>query len=293
MYDAEIADTPLGPVQYATAGEGEPVLVVHGTPGGWDQAEVMARFLVAAGFQAILPSRPGYLGTPLGERRTVDEQADLHAALLTHLGITRAGVLCWSGGGPSSYRLAVRYPERIGALVALAAVSQPIERPEEGADDKLMFGTRFGAWLLKEMAAHAPRQLIGATLGSEGDLTKEQLKARVEEVFADDVKRRFVLDLAETVVQRDREAGLDNDWEQFAAIGSLELERIGAPTLIVKGTVDSDVPPAHSDHAAAAIPAAELLALDTGTHLAFYTHPEADAAQARAIALLREHAGAL
>jgi pimeloyl-ACP methyl ester carboxylesterase len=110
----QLVETRLGPVEVAVAGEGAAVLVVHGTPGGWDQAAAMARFMTdldpGPGVKAILPSRPGYLGTELGERATIDAQADLHAALLDALGVERVGVLCWSGGGPSSYRLAVRHP---------------------------------------------------------------------------------------------------------------------------------------------------------------------------------------
>ncbi len=122
----DVLDTPLGPVQYATLGEGAPVLVVHGSPGGWDQGVAMGRFLAEAGRRVIAPSRPGYLGTEFGDRREIDRQADLHAALLDALGVERVGVLCWSGGGPSSYRLAVRNPERVSALVALDAVSAPL-----------------------------------------------------------------------------------------------------------------------------------------------------------------------
>jgi pimeloyl-ACP methyl ester carboxylesterase len=283
----QLADTDLGPVQYASIGEGPPVLVVHGSPGGYDQGVAMARWLVAAGARAIVPSRPGYLGTELGDRGPIDAQADLHAALLDALGVDRVGVLCWSGGGPSSYRLAVRHPGRVSGLVALAAVSQAIARPKEGLDEKLMFATSAGEWLLRTMAAHTPKQLIGATLGSEGTLSKQQLKERVAEVFADEDKRAFVLALAQTVTHRDRDAGLDNDWERFAAITSLELERVTAPTLLVHGSVDSDVPPPHSEHAAATIPGAEHVVLEGGTHLAFFTHPEAEATQRRALDVLR------
>ena len=284
--EAQVAATSAGPVQFATAGEGPPVLVVHGSPGGYDQGAIMARWLVAAGRRAIIPSRPGYLGTELGERGAIDAQADLHAALLDHLGIDRVAVLCWSGGGPSSYRLAVRHPERVSGLVALAAVSQPIQRPKEGLDDRLMFGTSVGEWLLRAMAAHAPKQLIGATLGAEGDLSKAELKERVAGVFADPDKRDFVLDLALTVTYDGRREGLDNDWERFGAIDSLELERVATPTLLVHGSVDTDVPPGHSQHALDAIPGAERLVLDGGTHLAFFTHPDAEAAQARALGVL-------
>ncbi len=286
----EIIETAAGPVECAVAGEGAPVLVVHGTPGGCDQAAAMAQFLARAagdGVKAILPSRPGYLGTPLEGRETIDAQADLHAALLDALGVERVGVLCWSGGGPSSYRLAVRHPDRVRAVVSLDAVSKAYPRPHEDLPTRLMFTTRPGNWLLRAMAAHAPKQLIQATLDAEGSLTKEQVEARAQEVFSDPVKREFVLALDASVLRHGgRAAGYANDLDQFEAIGSLELERIEAPCLIVQGGADTDVTPDYSDFAAATIPNAELLTLDGGTHLCFYTHPEADAAQARALGLL-------
>lgn len=281
--------TRLGPVEVAVAGEGAPVLVVHGTPGGWDQAAAMAAFLAHAdaSVKAILPSRPGYLGTALETGRTIDEQADLHAALLDALGVEQVGVLSWSGGGPSGYRLAVRHPDRVRAIVALDAVSKAYPRPHEDLPTRLMFKTRPGNWLLRTMAAHAPEQLVSATLESEGSLTKEQLAARVAEIFADERKRRFVLDLDLSVQRhRGRQAGYDNDIDGFEAIDTLELERIEAPCLIVQGGADTDVTPDYSEHAAATIPNAELLTLADGTHLAFYTHPESGAAQARALELL-------
>lgn len=284
---ATTIETSVGPVEHAVLGDGPPVLVVHGSPGGIDQAEAMARFLVAGGFKAILLSRPGYLGSELGQRRTIDQQADLLAALLDALGIERAGVFAWSGGGPSSYRLAVRHPQRVTALVALAAVSKAYPRPHEDVSERLIFATRPGNALLRFLGAHAPRQLISATLDSEGDLTKEEVEQRTNEIFEDEDKRRFVIDLAESVARVGRQDGYDNDLDQFAAIDDLELSKIAAPTLLVQGTVDTDVPPDHSDFAAAQIPGAELLSLDTGTHLAFYTHPDSGQAQARALTLLR------
>jgi pimeloyl-ACP methyl ester carboxylesterase len=111
----EAVETRLGPVEVATAGAGDPVLFVRGTPGGSDSSLVMGRFLVDAGLQVIAPSRPGYLGTPLDGRTSIDDQADLHAALLEALGHERAAVVCWSGGGPSSYRLAVPPRPGLGA----------------------------------------------------------------------------------------------------------------------------------------------------------------------------------
>src|ERR1700753_3940861 len=120
----QVIQTRLGPVEYARLGTGFPVVVLHGTPGGIDAADLMARFLPRDQFSPILLSRPGYLGTPLGENRTIDQQADLVIALLDALGIERAGVLSWSGGGPCGFRLAARYPQRISGVVSLAGVSR-------------------------------------------------------------------------------------------------------------------------------------------------------------------------
>jgi pimeloyl-ACP methyl ester carboxylesterase len=283
-----IAATALGPVEYGDVGDGAPVLVVHGTPGGYDQAAAMAQFLGRhGGFRAILPSRPGYLGTPLAGQETIDTQADLHDALLHHLGVERVAVLCWSGGGPSTYRLAVRHPERVSAIVSLDAVSKAYPRPAQPLDERLMMRTGLGNWIMNELAKHAPEQLISSTLAAEGELDKEQLDTLTKEVFADEHKRQFVLDLDATVRQGGtRKAGFENDLDQFEAIDSLELDRIGAPTLVVQGGADTDVTPDYSDFAVAAIPGAELLTLDNGTHLAFFTHPDAERAQERALRLL-------
>lgn len=286
-YTAAVAETALGPIEYAVVGTGAPVLVVHGSPGGIDAAELMARILPPDGVSAILVSRPGYLGTPLAGRITFDEQADLLAALLDHLGIGRAAVYTWSGGGPAGYRLAVRHPDRVTAVVANAACSQAYHLPDQDLATRLMFNTAPGQWLLRVLAAHGGKQYVEGVVASEGDLTHDQIAERVDEIFADPAKRQFVTDLGPTALPDGRRrAGYRNDLDQLARITDLELEKIAAPTLVVRGTADGDVPPSQSHHAARVVPGAELLSLDTGTHLALYTHPDAAAAQTRVVEFL-------
>jgi pimeloyl-ACP methyl ester carboxylesterase len=284
----ELIETNLGPLEVARAGEGPPVLFVHGTPGGWDSSLAMGRFLVEAGFELIAPARPGYQGTPLLGMEGIDEQADLLAALLDALGHEHAGVVTWSGGGPSGYRLAVRHADRISALVAFAAVSKAYPRPKEKLEERLMMETGFGNWLLRFMATHMPKETVSATLAAEGDLTKEQLKERVAGVMDDERKLGVVLTLAEVAGDyADRRPGVDNDWERFGEIATLELERITSPALVIHGSADTDVPPEHSEFAAEALPDAQRLTLDGGTHLALFVHPDAEAAQAQVIETLR------
>ena len=279
--------TARGPIEYAVVGTGTPVLVLHGSPGGIDAAHLMAKFLPKEDFAAILVSRPGYMDTPLGDNPSIDSEVDLLVALLDELGVERTGVHCWSGGGPSAYRLAVRYPERVGSLVAFAAVSEAYPTPKLKFIDRLLLQTRPGNRLLSYLAAKQPEQFVSGVLSSEGSLSKPLLRQRVAHVMAHPVKRDFVVGLGLTAEQTaERRIGYDNDIREFDAITTLELERISAPTLVIHGTADSDVPYSHGEFAAAQIPGAELLSLDTGTHLAFYTHPDSDEAQRRAIAVL-------
>ena len=281
---ASTMTTTFGDVAYLDRGVGLPVLVVHGSPGGADQGAQLADFLVAAGFRAVTPSRPGYLGTALTEvNASIDAQADAHAALMSGLGIDRFAVMCWSGGGPSTYRLAARHPDRIKALVTLAAVSK-----EDHWDDSMLerfaFETRFGNWLLGRFARIAPKSFVSATLAAEGTLTKPVLKSLTESVMADEPKRNMILSMAEGASRlpphRD---GIRNDMANFAAIADLELSRISCPTLLIHGRNDRDVLPEHSEFAAAQIENSVLEWMTPGTHVCVYTEPNSERAQARII----------
>ena len=49
------------------------------------------------------------------------DQADAYALLLDTLGIERAAVFGYSGGGPSAIQFAFRHAERTSALILLAS----------------------------------------------------------------------------------------------------------------------------------------------------------------------------
>jgi pimeloyl-ACP methyl ester carboxylesterase len=258
-------------MQYVDDGSGAPVLFVHGSPGGSDQGRLMGGFLVARGYRVISPSRPGYHGTPLTDgNATPEQQAEMELAVMEGLGIDQFALVCWSGGGASSYTLAARNPGRVSALVAIAAVSGPYtwERPKE---ESLLTG-RFGAWLMKELSRHAPREVVKQLVSSEGDLDKGERGALVAQIWDDDAKREWALALMASITG-DRRDGLRNDQLMFPKIGDLGLASITAPTLLVHATTDADVPISHSEHVATTIPGAELVRVEGGTHVSVWTDP--------------------
>jgi pimeloyl-ACP methyl ester carboxylesterase len=217
----------------------------------------------------------------------IDHEADLLAAVLDSFGVDRAGVLAWSGGGPSAYRLAVRHPERVAGLVAVAALSARWVEPAPTLAERFMFGTRAGQGLIEFLARRAPGQVVGGALEGEGSVRGDELKTLTAGVMANPEQRRAVLAFSTTVSRiGPRRAGWENDVANFGVIDSLELDRVRGPVLLIHGEVDTDVTIDFSYSAQQALPESRLIVMDRGTHLSFYAHPDAAAVQAEARAFL-------
>jgi len=282
------ADVAAG-TEVAVRGDGAPVLVLHGTPGGIDGAGIMARFLPSDSFRVVTLSRPGYLGTRLDRQHaSLDDEADRYAALLDRLGIERVAVLAWSGGGPAAYRFAVRHPHRVRSLVVAAGLSGRWAPPHVAPLEWVVTHSAVGAALARAAARIAPGAVISVAEAGVSSLRGRALREHVQGVLADPVRRAFVLDLATTGNTSGRHRpGWDNDVRNLGAVDDLGLSAIRTPTLLVHGDADTDVDPSHSARAAAEVPDAELLTLPGGTHFALWAHRDAEALQERVRAHLR------
>lgn len=280
---SKIITTAKGFVEIETIGTGAPVLILHGSPGGLDGARAMSRFLDSSNFKTILVSRPGYLGTPLHLADTsIDHEADLLIALLDALHIPRAGILAWSGGGPSAYRLAARYHERISALVAIAAVSSRWVAPQPKAAQRFLFGTRLGEWMIDLLSRYSQQHVVGGALEGEGSVRGEALRQLIDHTMASPEQRQLILEVSRTVnTSGRRKLGWQNDVSNFSRIRDLELDQIRCPTLIIHGDADTDASLEHSHFAHRQVRHSELIVLENGTHLAFYAHPRAAEVQSQ------------
>ena len=257
---ARIIDTRVGPVEYRLEGDPDgPVLAfVHGSPGGYDSAPPPD-----PGVQVLAYSRPGYLRTPLSAGHTSMEQADLLAALLDALAIDRAAVMGVSGGGPSAYAFAHRYPERTTALIGLEALSFAI--PAEEADDVLP--TDFLLWpAFKGLEAiYDDAELVQTVMADDPDLDR---------LLADSAVTAEIAELIWTLWPASlRGPGYDNDNLEFQRF-DLDLSEIRVPTLIVHGTLDTSVPVEHGTFAAEQIPGARIHLIEDAGHLMPWAHAE-------------------
>ncbi len=117
-------------VHYVEVGhEGRPlVLLVHGSPGSWlDFASVMADDAMPARVRLIAVDRPGFGGSNPGivERSLARQAAALRPILETDRSGRPAILVGHSYGGSLVARMAVDYPERVGALILVAPALDP------------------------------------------------------------------------------------------------------------------------------------------------------------------------
>jgi len=289
-YPSTRIETALGQVEYATRGEGPVVLLGHGGPGGYDQALVLGELFRINGYRIVAPSRPGYLGTPLHVGKTAEEQGDFMAALLDALHIPDAIVVGASGGGPASYQLAQRHPEKVTALVVIDGISMRYAKGDDiNALEEWMYLSRSGQWLLGFIFKHFPASVVKSLLQTESTLAKHEIGTRVKEILADENKFAVFDAIFQTMSSRfeERKSGAENDIALGAAIDRLPLDTIRCPTLVIHGDADNDVPPRDAEYAHGAIADAQLLWIDKASHIGFWTAPDAYKAQRYALDWLR------
>ena len=138
----------LGVMEYALSGEGEPLLVIHGASGGFDQALDMTGALTGFGHRLIAPSRFGCLRSDMPANPTTAMQANAYAKLLDSLGIDKVAVAGISAGAWSALRFAITHPERCRALVLLVPADFLPEGVSihGGAVVRAIFNSDFIAW---------------------------------------------------------------------------------------------------------------------------------------------------
>ena len=125
-----VIDTSAGVLEFAEAGDGPPLMMIHGTGGGFDQGLLFGAALREHGFRIVAPSRFGYLRSAFPDDASPAHQADVLVELLDQLGIDRLPVVGGSAGAlmaagsPCAIRIAVRiwafwFPQLISPTATL------------------------------------------------------------------------------------------------------------------------------------------------------------------------------
>jgi pimeloyl-ACP methyl ester carboxylesterase len=250
---SQLIETSQGLVEYHLEGEGPAALLIHGSPGGYDQGMALAHFLALQDYTTLAISRPGYLRTPLVSGKTPEEQADLYALVLDTLNIPEVVLIAVSGGGPSALQFALRHPERCRGLIMVAGLSQRYS--EEETYRALPWSRRQTKQVVDKLLLFDPALYLLLAFSKrmpEG--------AQMQEM------------LASLTLNDLRTFGYDNDMEQFADLPTYPVRDIIAPTLLVHGTEDIDVPFAQAEQLARRMPHAQLVPVEFADHFTVLTN---------------------
>src|SRR3954447_20876323 len=122
---------PQATVHYASAGEGEVVLLLHQTPRSWDEYRDVLP-LLGRRRRAIAMDTVGFGDSTAlpPERNTVEDWAEAALAFLDALGVEQAHLVGHHTGAVIAAEMASRAPERALSVVLSSA---PFDTPEERA----------------------------------------------------------------------------------------------------------------------------------------------------------------
>ena len=292
--ESTVADTTAGPVEYTIIGDSGPVLAfMHGGPGDFYSAIAYFSDLMDKGFRCLTWSRPGFLRTPLDTGKTPETQADALSALLDTLSIDRVAVIGASAGGPPAYQFAIRHPDRTWALAQVDGVSQaysPESSPRPGVNTWLfLINQDSGMWLYNAMFEYANLGTARQFIGMMSLLDNEQNDALAESVVADPSKLsmlgKILLSMGPNSLLK---TGAFNDIDHYTDMPPMPLEEITAPTLIVHGTADGDVPPEDATYAASKIASSELYWVEDGVHVVTLSQ-DSDAIMNKILSFLNQY----
>ena len=160
----------FGALEFAVAGSGQPLMMIHGTGGGFDQGLSFATRLAARGHLILAPSRFGYLRSDFPADPSSANQADALVELLDRLGIDRLPVAGGSAGALSAAQLALRHPDRCSGLILLVPAANVSGRDpvEISVFQEFMVEGVLNSDFLYWVALNAmPDRLVGTLLATD------------------------------------------------------------------------------------------------------------------------------
>jgi 3-oxoadipate enol-lactonase len=233
---------------YEAAGQGIPLLFVHGGLGGGrgsalfrqHHMPVLAQYAHVIAFDR---RAAGLSETPTAGYSFDGFVADM-VALLDHLGHNRAILMGHSAGGPQVLQCALTYPERVIALILSSTATQTVHVPPELAALVTFLGTE-GLTHLQHMLT--PRETSPAVPTPVSGAPVEPL------------------------------AGILQTYLAYHLHGdplTSRLPDITVPALILHGTADAEIPFGEAAYLHTGLPTSALIPFVGGGHSILVTHAE-------------------
>src|SRR5262245_9978533 len=232
-------------LQVVRQGTGRPLLLLHGGDGPQDSLPFFTR--LAACFDVIAPTHPGFAGTAIPEHfDTLEDLVYLYLGLLDVLELHNVILMGMSMGGWVAVEIAVRNTHRLAQIILVDAVGiKPGDRDTRDIADIFGLPAPEVARLLFHDPARAPHLTA---------MTDEQVR----------------------VLAGDRIAHAMYTWDPYMHNPKLRyrLHRIDVPTLLLWGESGGMVSVAYAEAYRQMIPGARLVVIPQAGHLPQVEQPD-------------------
>jgi 4,5:9,10-diseco-3-hydroxy-5,9,17-trioxoandrosta-1(10),2-diene-4-oate hydrolase len=178
------------PLHYRDAGQGKTIVFLHGAGGAPPRGATFVATL-AERHRVLIPSRPGFDDTPVGDCKTLLNVVDRMAAFIANIAPGKVHLVAQSAGGAIGAWLAIRHPELVENLVLSAPAAFALRHgPPGGAPppmeviEQRLYGDS-PSWTAppsedeRQRIARNARDNMGRFTAPEGN---SDLKARLGEI---------------------------------------------------------------------------------------------------------------
>ena len=234
-------------LSFTDAGDGLPVIALHGVGSGKEGFANQVDPITSAGFRFIAMDAPGFGETPLPRESGFDQHVASLLRLMDQLSLKEAVLLGHSLGGMTAQELMASHPDRVAGLI-LSATSPAFGKPD-GDFQKRFLADRMkpfddGMDMATFASKFAPR-LVGSNASSDAI---EEVAAVMSGVSIEAYKRAM-----HTIVTFDQRQNLAS---------------IDVPTLLIAGEEDKNSPAPMMAKMATKIEGAHFVELPKTGHMA-------------------------
>jgi pimeloyl-ACP methyl ester carboxylesterase len=263
-------------LHYVRAGEGRPLVYIHGAKGSVYDFTLSVGSRLAERFTAVAIDRPGsgFSARPLNGENSPQAQAAVLRAAAAELGLERPILLGHSFGAAVALAWALAAPDDVAAIVTLGGYVLPIGGPP--------------AWVVALLRSPAALRVVGAIGRSR--VGRPLVHGAVDRAFSPGSPPPDYLRIAPALALQTANLIGDGADRKAAEEGLAALRPLYpgllVPLEILVGVEDRMVPPILSERLHALVPGSELVRVPGAGHMPQFTAPDAVvAAVERAAAL--------
>lgn len=252
-------------VHYVRAGEGRPVVYVHGAKGSVYDFTLSVGARLAQRYTAVAMDRPGsgFSGRPVTGENSPQAQAAVLRAAAAGLGLERPLLVGHSLGAAVALAWALDAPDDVAAVVTLGGYVLPLGGPPP--------------WVVALLRSPTALRAVGAVGRSR--MGRPLVASAVKRAFSPGTPPPEYLAVAPRLALETANLIGDGEDRRAAEAGLTALRPLYpgllVPLVIVVGAEDRMVPPALSERLHALVPGSELVRVPGAGHMPQFTAPDA------------------